>query len=441
MKKGLHSLAFAFESDNLTHYGGLFLIQRFCNKLNLRRRLQRAVSSVSPKSQFDPIDLVNMILFFLIAGVQRINKTDKLHYDGFFLSLLGVKSLPDETTIRRFLKRLSPGAIRQIVRLHDKMRADLFSLPNTRTSLEFHLDSVVLTLYGKQQGARLGYNPRAKGRRSYHPILCFESRGQEFWHGSLRPGDAGANTGARFIVKRILEKVPSRIARSRIRFLMDAGFFSGYLIDDLDQAGCCFTIVCRTYPAYLQMAEKAGFKNLHFGWGVAEFLHQPQKWKRGHRFIVIRRPLPVDSEEAEQLTLFKDKKYSYSVLVTNATTNPWRVWTDYVDRSNIEKSIRELLNDLALSKIPTETWTANVAFFQLLLFAYNLAHWFKRFSLPDHELGKTMETLRHELIAIQAQLIRRNGKNVLVLPRNYPGQKEFLAVARNIEKLKLPRGA
>jgi hypothetical protein len=440
MKKGLQSLGFSFESDALTHYGGLFLIQRFCHKLNFRRRLQRAFRSAPGGSEFDPVDLICMILFFLIAGVQRISKTDKLRYDGFFRSLLGLKSLPDESTLRRFLKRLSPEAIRKVVGLHDQIRSDLFSLPQARTSFEFHLDSVVLTLYGKQQGARLGYNPKAKGRRSYHPILCFESHGQEFWHGSLRPGDAGSNTGARFILKRIMAKVPSQIPRSRIRFLMDAGFFSNYLMDDLEQERCGYTIVCRTYPAYLRLAEKAGFKNLHFGWGVAEFLHQPQTWKRQRRFVVIRRPLPVDSEEAAQLTLFKDKKYSYSVLVTNLAINPWKVWTDYVDRSNIERSIRELLHDLALSKIPTETWTANVAFFQLLLLAYNLVHWFKRLALPDEDLGKTIETLRHQLIAIPGHIICRSGKNVLVLPRNYPRQKEFLAAARKLKKLKTPRG-
>ena len=141
-----------------------------------------------------------------------------------------------------------------------------------------------------------------------------------------------------------------------------------------------------------------------------------------------------------QLTLFKDKHYSYSVLVTNLPTNPWRVWTDYVDRSNIERSIRELLNDLALGKIPTETWTANVAFFQMLLFAYNLVHWFKRFTLPDEALGKTIETLRHQLIGIPGQLICRSGKNILVLPSHFPRQNEFLAVVRKLEKLKLPRG-
>jgi len=436
MKKGLQSLKFSFEADCLTHYGGLFLIQRFCNKLDFRRRLQRVLRAAPEWSEFNPVDLIQVLLFLLIIGVQRVNKSDKLQYDGFFLALLGLEKFPDESTLRRFLQRLAPEAIRQLARLHDQFRRDLFCFPKPRSSLVFHLDSVVLTLYGKQQGAHLGYNPKARGRPSYHPILCFEAHGQEFWHGSLRPGDAGSNTGARHFVKCCLGKVPSSIARTRIRFLADAGFFSGALVDDLDQSGCGYTIVCRSYEAYKQMAEKAGFTDVKLGWGFAEFYHRPQRWPKEHRFIAIRRPLPVDPDQVKQLTLFKDTKYSYSVLVSNLGLTPWRTWIDYIGRANIEKSIRELLNDLALNKIPTQSWTANVAFLQLLLLAYNLVHWFKRLCLPEEKLRTTVETLRHQLFGLPGKLISRSGKNVLVLPRQYPHQAEFLAAEARVRKIK-----
>lgn len=436
MKKGLQSLEFSFEADTLTHYGGLFLIQRFCNKLDFRRRLERLWRAAPDWSEHNPVDVIQLLLFLLIVGVQRLHKSDKLQYDGFFLALLGMDKVPDESSLRRFLQRLSPQAIRELAQLHDQLRAQLFPLPHARSSLEFHLDSVVLTLYGKQQGARVGYNPKAKGRRSYHPILCFEGHGQEFWHGSLRPGDAGSNTGARHFVRRCLDKVPAAIPRSRIRFLADAGFFSGALISDLDQWGCGYTIVCRSYDSYKRLAETAGFHELKMGWGVAEFEHRPQKWNQPHRFIAIRRPLPVDPEQAAQLTLFKDKRYSYSVLVSNLGLTPWRTWVDYLGRANVERSFRELLNDLALNKIPTQIWTANVAFFQLLLLAYDLVHWFKRLCLPPDQLGTTVETLRHELLALPGDLVCRSGKNVLRLPRQYDHQNQFLGAAAKVANLK-----
>ena len=429
---------FSFEGDALTHFGGLFLIQRFCNKLRLRRRLQRILKPAPNWIDFRPEDMITTLLYVLIAGIQRLNKTEILQYNGLFLSLIGLKRFPDQTALRRFLKRLPPSAIRQMVRCHDRLRAELFAIPKARTQLEFHLDSVVLTLYGKQQGARKGYNPRKKGRRSYHPLLCFEAHGQEFWHGSLRPGDAASNTGARFMVKRCLEKVPSHIARSRIRLLADAGYFSGKLIDDLDQAGCGYIIVASKVKNFLPMAHRAGFKTMHFGWAVAEFDYTPQKWKQDHRFIVVRRPAEEDPDAADQLTLFQMGRFKYSAYVTNLDLKAENIWRTYHSRANIEKSIRELLYHLALNKIPTHEWTANVAFFQILLFAYNLVHWFKRLCLPEEYFRATVETIRNDFLVLPGKLTCRAGRNVLQLPRDYHHRKTFLEAAKKIEKLRLP---
>jgi hypothetical protein len=436
MKKGLQTLEYSFEADCLSHYGGLFLIQRFCQKLDLHQRLQRHWYDCPASSKFNPVGVLELLLFLLVAGVQRLNQSDKLQYDGFFLALLGLDQVPDQSSLRRFLHRLTPEAIRQFVRAHDQLRQELFARPHSRSSLEFHLDSVVLTLYGHQQGARVGYNPKAKGHRSYHPLLCFEGQGQEFWHGSLRPGNAGSNTGARHFVRRCLEKVPASVRAERIRILGDSGFFSGALIDDLDQAKCGYTIVGRNYEAYHRLAQAAGFQDLQMGWGFAAFEHRPQKWRQVHRFVAIRRPLPADPDEASQLTLFQDDHYGYSVLVSNLGLTPWRTWTHYLGRTNIERTFRQLRHDLALNKIPTHDWKANVAFLQLLLLAYNLVHWFKRLCLPADQLGLTLDTLRHELLAIPARLVDRSGRNVLVLPRQYDHQNEFLAAAAKVENLR-----
>jgi len=438
VSKGLQTLSFSFEGDALTHFGGLFLIQRFCNKLRLRRRLQRILKAAPNWIDYRPEDMIMTLLYVLIAGFQRMNKTEILQYNGLFLSLVGLKRFPDQTALRRFLMRLRPAAIRQMVRLHDQLRAELFALPQARTQLELHLDSVVLTVYGQQQGARKGYNPRKKGRRSYHPILCFEGHGQEFWHGSLRPGDAATNTGARFMVQRCLEKVPSHIARSRIRFLADSGFFGGKLVDDLDEAGCGYVIVASKVKNFLPSAHRVGFKKMHFGWGVADFEYQPQKWKHPHRFVVVRRPVEEHPEESDQLSLLQVGRFRYSAYITNLNLKAENIWRTYHSRANIEKSIRELLYHLALNKIPTHEWTANVAFLQLLLFAYNLVHWFKRLCLPEEYFRATVEAIRNDFLVLPGKLTCRAGRNVLQLPRDYHYRKIFLDAAKRIEKLRLP---
>ena len=101
MPKGLQTLEFSFEGEALTHFGGLFLIQRFCNKLHLRRRLQRILKSAPGWIEYRPEDMILTLLYVLIAGIQRVNKTEILQYNGLFLALVGLKKFPDQSALRR----------------------------------------------------------------------------------------------------------------------------------------------------------------------------------------------------------------------------------------------------------------------------------------------------------------------------------------------------
>jgi hypothetical protein len=436
MPKGLRTLRFSFCDGHLTHYGGMVLIQHFCHRLGLRHRLQRYVSIAHRVGDFLPSDLILALLYTLIAGLRRINQTEILQYNGTFLSLLGLDRFPDQTTLRRFLQRLSPKCIRQLVRLHDTLRSELFGLPSTPTTLIWDIDSVVLTLYGHQQSARVGYNPKKRGRRSYQALLCFESHRQEFWHGSLRPGDVAPNTGAIPFLQRCLGKVSRGIARTRIRVRADAGFFSGKFINYLDQLGLGYVIVAQEHRTIRQRTLAVCFQTLSSGVQVGEFHYQPLRWKKPCRFVVIRRPIPEDPVEAAQLRLFKDRRYAYTVLVTNLDLDPWRIWTFYRPRAIIEKDIRELLYDLPLGKIPTGDWVANVAFFQMVLLAFNLVHWFKRLCLPRRWSKATIETVRGDFFVLPAKLVRTAAGNVLQLPKSYHYEQEFLAAAQAATKFK-----
>ena len=437
MRKGLQTLRLSFKDTSLTHFGGMVLLQRFCNKLGLRRLLQRSIRTVQRNSTYRPSDLILALLFAVMIGLRRINKTDILQYNGAFLSLLGLSQFPDQTTLRRFLKRLTPKDIRQLVALHDRLRLMLFPLPKPRTSLIFDLDSVVLTIYGKIQFARVGYNPKKRGRRSYHPLLCFEAHLQEFWHGSLRPGNAASSSGVISFLKRCMAKVPKTIARSRIRIRADSGFFGRKFIEFLDDIGVGYAIVAKEYSTIKAKARTRTFKALGNGWEVAEFKYQPNYWKRPHRFIVVRRPIPDDPIEAKQLTLFKDRKYAYHVIVTNIKAHPWRIWQFYAKRATIEKNIRELLYDYPLAKVPTEDWLANVAFFQLLLFAFDIVHWFKRLCLPPEYLYATLDSIRTDFLVLPAKLSKKGSRNILALPQDYHYREQFETALKKIDKLRL----
>ena len=236
MPTGAHKVRFSFDERHRTPFGGMWLIQRFCKRLGLKKRLQEHVRVPQRHHAYHPSKLLLALLFAIILGLRRINKTEILQYNGAFLEMLGLRRFPDQATLRRFLKRLPPTAIRRVVRLHDSLRAYRFAFPEPRTTLVFNLDSVVVVIYGRQAGARVGYHPKQHGRRSYHPLLCFEAHFQEFWHGRLRPGNAASSTGAVPFLTTCLAKVPPTIARRRIRFRMDAGFSGNRVIRFLDDS-------------------------------------------------------------------------------------------------------------------------------------------------------------------------------------------------------------
>lgn len=440
MPKGTQKVHFSFDETHLTHFGGMWLIQRFCKMIGLKKRLQEHVRFFQKNQNYHPSELILVLFYTIIMGLRRINKTEILQYNGAFLEMLGLKRFPDQSTLRRFLKRLHPKMIRRLVRLHDSMRAYLFSLPNNRTTLTFDIDSVVITIYGKQEGAKIGYNPKKHGRRSYHPLLCFESHFQEFWHGSLRPGNTGSSTGAIPFIKACLAKVPQSIAMSRIRFRMDAGYYGSPIIRFLDATGCGYVMATKQYPNIKNRVRACRFQPIGNGWEVGEFWERVYwRWEKKHRFVVVRRSIPEDPEEARQLKLFIFKNYIYHVFTTNLKISPWRVYLFYRPRAAIEKNIRELLYDYPMGKIPTDSWISNVAFFQILLFAADIVHWFKRLCLPKEYLTTTLETIRTDFIVIPAKLVKKQKQNIVKLPHDYHYQKEFLQAFQKICKLCLPQ--
>lgn len=440
MPRGLRKIPVSFEEPHLTHFAGMSLIQRFCQKMGLRRLLQRQLRPGPRFRDFQPADMVLAIVYAIIAGMDRANETRVLQYNGAFQQIVGLQRFPDQTAIRRFLKRLSPNHIRQIVRVHEFLRQKLFHRPIRRTSMVLDIDSTVVVVYGRQiEGARIGYNPKKRNRPSYHPLLAFESRFREFWHASLRPGNAAVATGSKPFIQACLAKVPKQLPRSRIRFRSDAGFFGRRVIEFLDENGYGFVIVAMGKAPIRARARDCRFTKMANGWQVGEFWHRPRTWGDGkkHRFVVVRRPIPDDPVEARQLTLFKDTKYAYHIFITNLKMSAWRVYRFYSPRARIEKHIRELAYDYPLAKIPTQEWLANVAFFHLLLLAYDIVHYFKRMCLPRNYRYKTLKTLRMELIELPGRLVNAQGRFRLALPRDYHFEKLFRHALAKAERLRI----
>jgi hypothetical protein len=434
MAKGLRNIQFSFGESNLTHFGGLFLIHSFCKKLRLKPYLQMHVRLRQRNQEYQTAEFIMLLLYAAILGLGRIENIQSLQINGVFKKIMGIKKIPDPTAMRRFLYRLTPSAIRQIVRVHNLIQKKIFLTLHTKTSVTFDIDGTVLTVYGRQQRAKVGYNPKKRGRRSYCLMLCFESN-REFWYGSLRPGNISQVRVSPGIIKKCLAKLPYPIYRVRIRG--DSAFYSHTLIEDsLEKERIGYVIETPVKGQMWDYVERVRYSRYKGDWEAAEFHYQPQRCKRPHRFVVQRRPLPEDPEERLQLKLFERKDYGYRVCITNLKLKPGKIWDFYSQRSQgAEQNIKELKMNYPLAKIPTKNYVANVAYFQILLFAFNIINWFKWLCLPEEYHYVTLKTVREQLLSIPARLTKTGNRNALRFPAGYQYQNLFNSAIENIQQL------
>ncbi len=431
MPKTHINIKVSFANQGLTHYGGLHLLQQFFQRIKLRSALTQSIRFQQLNNRYSVSDSILAIVYPIILGLGRIETNILLQQNGVFQHLASLPTYPNPTTLRRFLDRFGSRGLTAFQNLHDRLQNCFLRKPAPLSSIIFDLDTKVLTVYGQQQGARVGFNPKKRGRPSYQPLLCFERKTGDIWEGIYLSGDIHPAPHTIEILEKSVSKLPSGIREIRVR--ADSAFYDHTIAEYLQGVPAFYAIVARITKPIQRFFAGLSYEEISPGVWLAEFEYKPWRWKTTQRFIVVRRPLP--EKPSWQLSLFKMTGYTYHVIVTNLSLKPLNLWRFYNQRATGELIIRELLEAYTLGKIPTRDWACNQAYFQLVLFAYNLINWFKRLCLPDDWQQLNLQTVRNRLLVVPAQLLRAQGKRILSLPTSYPYSATFMQILENINKL------
>jgi hypothetical protein len=431
MPRGPKNLRVSFAGQSLTHFGGLILLHRFVQRLGFRTMLGRRVWFRQRNNRYSIGESLLALLYPIILGLGRIETTQLLRRNGVFQYLTGLPAYPDAQTLRRFLARFSKDGLTHLVRVHDELRARLLQRPKDLRSVIFDLDSTVLTVYGRQAGAKVGYNPHKRGRPSYMPLLCVEGQTQDCWEATYHPGNTHVSTVTLPLLEQAFAKLPATIKRVRVR--ADAAFYNNKILEWLEARKAHYAIVAQLRKPLQRQVKSAHYDSWRDEIEVADLTYQPFSWSRARRFIAIRRPIP--EEPSWQLSLFRIGKFAYQVIVTNLDLKPANVWQFYNNRAEAELVIRELKEAYALGKIPSRRWEVNDAYFQLVVLAYNLLNWFRRLCLPPKLQRWTLGTIRNQLLLIPGELVRPQGVPTLKLPESFPHQDVFREALRKVDKL------
>jgi hypothetical protein len=272
------------------------------------------------------------------------------------------------------------------------------------------MDSTVLTVFGHQEGAEVGYNPRYRGKRSYDPLICLEANSSFLWDVELRPGDAGTWAGSEELLACCFHSTPSDIRELRVRG--DSGFGYGPVLEMLEARPAQYAVVARMIPSLQRALKGLGYEPMNPCWEIAEFEHRPHDWSHARRCIVARRKIEETDPEP---TLFTLERYAYRAWHTNLPLAPAGVWHFYDGRAELERRIREFREDFALRKIPTRAFAANALYLEVIRLAYNLVTAFQRTCLLEDWQSLTLSKLRNRLFWLPGELTRPQNRPTLRL--------------------------
>jgi hypothetical protein len=369
--------------------------------------------------------MILALVYPLLLGLDRLETASFLRSNGTFQYLTGLPSFPDPQTLRRFLHQAPESFREQMNGVNNRLLQTFIHLPDHRSRLIFDLDSSVVTVFGRQQNAEVGYNPRYRGKRSYNPLLCIEANSSYLWDTELRPGNAGTWDGSVELMATCFVNVPRDIRELRVR--ADAGFGFHPVLEILEARAAQYAVVARLTQAFKRLLPGLGYESVNQQWEMAEFDYRPHGWPQARRFVVARRFIP--GEEAPT-TLFTLGRYVYRAWVTNMDLKPAGIWHFYDGRAGMEPRICELREDFALRKIPTASFAANSLYLEIVRLTYNLVTAFQRNCLEESWQNLTLQKLRYKLFLLPGELTRPHNRPILRLKES-PILRDL---ARNILK-------
>lgn len=421
----------ACDHAGLTHYGGVYFFHEFLRVLQLRNFLSQRLSYSRRNRRYSLSQMILALMYPIVLGLDRLETSSFLRSNGTFQYLTGLPSFPDPQTLRRFLLQAPDSFREQMHRVNDRLLQSFIHMPDHRSRLIFDLDSSVVTVFGRQQNAEVGYNPRYRGKRSYNPLLCIEANSSYLWDAELRAGNAGTWDGSVELLATCFVNVPRDIRELRVR--ADAGFGFNPVLEMLEARAAQYAVVARLTQAFKRLLPGLGYKSVNQQWEMAEFEYRPHGWPKPRRFVVARRFVP---EEESQTTLFTLGRYMYRAWVSNMNLTPAGIWHFYDGRAAMEPRICELREDFALRKIPTASFAANALYLEIIRLAYNLVTAFQRICLQESWQNLTLGKLRYKLFLLPGELTRPQNRPVLRL-RKSPMLRDLIGdILSRISELK-----
>jgi len=410
-----------FTSERLTSYSGLTAINDYVTNLGLFRQLDRAFSTtVHNATKFLNIQIFSAIIFANLCGIHRLSKIAKFTEDPLVLKLLGLKKGLDDSNVKLRLSQLGQrGANTLLEKSLSFVKGWVSKCGLSRITID--CDSTEFTVYGHQEGASKGYNPKNKGKLSYHPLICFLSEMKIVLNSWFRAGSAYTSNGVVDFMRQTLAHLPVRV---KIFFRADSGFFSGQLFDFLEEGTHEYLVKAKLTNKIKLVLNDRQWTSTGSRTSVCEFEYQAIGWKKARKMYAVR----VVKEYVEKAFLGQVERipvYDYFCYCTNLKgLNALQIHTLYGQRAECENWIENTKNQLCAGQTITDDFHVNDILWQLSVMAYNISVLI-RYDSDYKTWRQEPKSFREWFILVPGKVVTNSRKTIVKMSVHYLYAKEW----------------
>jgi hypothetical protein len=368
-------------------------------------------------------DVLGTIVLSILMGQKRYAQISALRNDSVSPELLGFRKIVSEDSIRRAFSR---GTAEQwddwLTRQERSVYEPLLSEPYV-----LDIDNTIKPIYGKQEGAEVGYNPKKPGRPShnYHTYLI----------GSLRVVlGVGVSPGKEHSAKcgtpglwAILDSLPAACRPRLIRGDIAYGNETIMLEAECRAQRYLFRLKITTnVQRKIREMERNpdAWIDAGDGWQGSESLIRLTGWSIGRRCLILRRRTKKKPERKalsengvaefdfiEQVDA--GELYEYAVLITNDHESIVALARLYRERADCENVFDEIKNQWGWGGFMTQDLKRCRIIARLIALVYNWWNIFARLARPDQHMEAI--TSRPLLLNAVGRLVKTGRQKILHL--------------------------
>jgi hypothetical protein len=277
----------SFTNQEITPWGGMVFLKQMLGKIGFRDTINSCTSlPVQASNRGHSIAVIlESFITSVWCGANRFIHTEVTRSDRALAKIFNWSVVPGQDAYKRYFNKFSQS-------LNQSVSQHFFSWFFQNLNINYFtldIDSTIMTRYGEQEGAKKGYNPQKRGRKSHHPIIAFVNDVRmvaNFW---LRSGDS--SSGNNFVA--FLQDTMNNFGDKKVGLVrLDSGFCQNDVMNYLEEKQLNYILAARfTHPIQHLIDRQEVWLRVDDGIEICDKIYQANAWESSRRIVIVRQKI------------------------------------------------------------------------------------------------------------------------------------------------------